>query len=229
MPRANRAGQVAAGVQMRDVELSRVLSEILPEAERNEALVVICQAIREIGKHPQFDLVWRALGQPRRKARSSRCRGGEAMRIVARVSGADRHLMAAPRESDSERPDNPRNAAIGPGVGGIGSDVEDAHAPSPYLVPAGAPHSRSGHTTGAVTEYPLAADTSGDGRRWHAMKETKTKIGMSCSRSARTLSRRRFIAFTDYWRDAFIRTTRADRECRPVSGDNRAAEVLSNP
>ena len=80
----DRARKVAAGVQVRDVELSRVLAQILPEAERNEALVVIGQAIREIGKHPQFDLVGRALGQPRRQPRrrgipaASRCESSHA-------------------------------------------------------------------------------------------------------------------------------------------------------
>jgi hypothetical protein len=99
------------------------------------------------------------------------------MRIVACVGGADRHLMAAARKSGGERPDNPRNAAVGPGVSGIGSDMEDAHGPSPYLVPAEASDKTCQVSRPKqVTVNLAAADKSGDS--WRKATDGKRNRGL---------------------------------------------------
>jgi len=103
--RGQRAGHVAARVQMRDVEGSRVALQIIPETEWQEELQMISQAVREIGEHPPFHSVHLPLSR------------WHARRFIAGIRRAHRDLMAASGKPAGETVSEPWYAPVRPGIG----------------------------------------------------------------------------------------------------------------
>jgi len=120
MTRCDHAGEVPAGVQVRDIKGSGVFRHISVEAQRDEKLQVIRQAVRPVWKDADVDAVGRGF-RPGLKSG-----GGQSRAVVARVGRADGDGMSAPRESARERVREPRDAAVRPRVLEVGRDVQDS-------------------------------------------------------------------------------------------------------
>ncbi len=129
--RGHGARQVAAGVQVRHVEGAGVAPQKGVETKRPERLVPVGQAIRHIRKHPQVDAIVGANGEPWAETHGGRPLGAQARGGIAHVGRTEGHVMTPPREPARQRAGEPRDAAVRPGLAGIGSDVEDSQRASP--------------------------------------------------------------------------------------------------
>ena len=106
-------GEIAARVQMRDVERSGVALQKGVEAERQEGLMVVREPVRHVWKDPQVHAVAGSRGRPRAKERGTRASLWQAGRGVADVRRAEGDVMAAACESARQGAGKPRDAAIG--------------------------------------------------------------------------------------------------------------------
>ena len=82
-----RAWHIPARVQMREIEIVRVASQVLLQTERREKLQMVSQTVGNIGKNPQLHAIVR-------RAPSS----GQARRVVTGICCAHRDVMPAPRK-----------------------------------------------------------------------------------------------------------------------------------
>ena len=65
----NRAGKVTAGMQVRDVEVCRVIAHVLRKPHRRKGLVAIRQPVGDVGEDSQRDARLGRTGWPRTVAR----------------------------------------------------------------------------------------------------------------------------------------------------------------
>ena len=86
---------------------------------------MICQTIRNIAKDADVQSVRQVDGGDRAPAREDVTTGGSCPRI-AHVGRAHGDVVTSARECVRERVNDARNAAVRPGVGEIGRDMQDA-------------------------------------------------------------------------------------------------------
>jgi hypothetical protein len=91
---------------------------------------VVSQTVRNVGKYPQFHTVSRPEWRPRVKAAAARGFAfWQSRGLVTGVGGADRDLVAEPRQAACEALYEAGYAPVRPGVGGVGRDVKDSERP----------------------------------------------------------------------------------------------------
>ena len=124
--RGDHAWQVAAGVQVRDVERQRVLTQERPQADRREHLLVIGEPVRQVREHARRDALRGAHRVPRAEAGAGAIGRLQAIVGVAGVGRADRHAVAAVGETARHCLRKARNAPVCPCVPGVRRHMEDA-------------------------------------------------------------------------------------------------------
>src|SRR5262249_57228996 len=125
MTSRNHTRKVPTGVQVCDVEGSRVIRHISVEAEWDEKLQVIRQPVRQIWKDPDGDAV--SGGRfPRLKPPARDFLPWQPPLVVADVRRADGDGMSSLRESPRERVRETRDAAVRPCVLEVRRDVQDS-------------------------------------------------------------------------------------------------------
>ena len=108
---------------MRDVECSGVPFQVAGEPDGQEALTVVRQSVRYVGKHAQLDVSAGAVRRPGPE-RPWAGRGRQAPIRVARVRRAHRHLMPTSRKAARHRVRQSRDASVRPGVTAVRSYVQ---------------------------------------------------------------------------------------------------------
>ena len=129
LARGGDAREVAAGVEMRHVELARVGPQEARHPAGEEELGVVRQRVGRVREHVNRH-ARRGPFLPRPDARRPG-RPGEPAPRVAGVGRHDRDVVAG-GEAVGEGGGDPRDAAVGPGPLVVGSDVEDPQMSRPF-------------------------------------------------------------------------------------------------
>ncbi len=119
-------GQVAAGVQVADIDAGERGAERAHEADRREQLPSEGDAVRQIAEHADVDPS-RPFGR--------RVRQAHARDRIAGVGRADRDVVAAPRQPVGECRRDAWDPAVGPRVFEVRHDVQDAERGHGEMVP----------------------------------------------------------------------------------------------